>query len=382
MRNAWLFHLLPVVGIVVFLWTVVAQRCASGRSALGQQKPRLRPGRSNSTRPRAPASLTEPPHTTELAPPCKSRFSASRSRPGVPCLPPLERYPYSTMSSVRTALGRRVESAIRPDIPETICGSFEKVEDATICVKALTEADAIGDERSTGLSFSIAPRDHYGEYLSNKYGLATVSMNCRAQNSTAQEGVGKGKCAQTSPAEECYEAEHKVNKACLGPIAKQRWKTPYDYQTFKPQLTGRRPLSVHLSIDTPGAEWSTLDQLLKLTPQLLNTVRTLHMSVDLEAIWEDDYPWVLQGRMETLQRIHERVVTLERLRGHFRVAGNTLEYDREQFKMPDNCTHGMWCTEPNVHSMQNPLTKFSVTYVNLRLVESLNGGAEADSGVA
>ncbi|CAK0856900.1 unnamed protein product [Prorocentrum cordatum] len=152
--------------------------------------------------------------------PCQRVLGGKSSRPGVPCLPPAQAYPYKSWTRWRLDLGERVAVAVTPTITEAQCGGFSFYGDSTLCNAAMGKAGALA------LSYGIEERDLWSERMSNIYHLRTKLYDCFIPPARSPPMAGVAPNA-TGPCQlegsHCYEQPYEPYRVCLGPEAAPWW---------------------------------------------------------------------------------------------------------------------------------------------------------------
>ncbi|CAJ1342410.1 unnamed protein product [Effrenium voratum] len=287
--------------------------------------------------------------------------SPQSSRPGKPCLPPAKFWPYKGKTSWRIDLGKRILASVTPEVSEDLCEGFYLFGDVTWCNKAFTSPPAA----VVGLSYGIEERDIWSELISAK-GLPTKLYDCfiPPERSTpisgkAPNGTRKCKGVESQP---CYTSKYQSYRICLG--AEPMKLEGRRFENLLPHLAEYPDLSVHLKIDTEGAEWPVLEQLMN-SPEKAK-IRTLDMEVH--------FGWNNAGNPEHIKKMKQQelltmqVATMEKLLDEFYCTGSTLEVYREGWKPQDNCAKKD-CGEPPVYLPGGfSVEMFAVSYANRALV--------------
>jgi len=294
---------------------------------------------------------------------CRPSTHSASSRPGVPCLPPLEdgQDPWKTSTDWRIELGERAVAAVSAEaLTEKDCGRFELFGDSTWCMNAMNGKDVLG------LSYGIEERDMWSEKMSNVFHMPTQLYDCfqNPDHSPPMAGTapnGTQKC--DSHPGHCYETWYKPYRICLGP---ENTKIQgRKYENVVEHLKGHRPLSLHLKVDSEGTEWAMLKQLLD-RPEELDKIRTFEMEVHFSYVPEGDDP---EARLMSDQdRLEKRVRIMERMLDKFVCTGTNLEVYAESWKPAKECRNSR-CDEPAVHLyMGMSVDQFAVSYVHRDLM--------------
>lgn len=283
------------------------------------------------------------------------------SRPGPPCLPPAEVWPYVSNTPWRTKVGERIVRSVTPDITSEECDGWNLFGDQTWCNKAFGGTDVIG------LSYGIEERDLYSEYLSNHYHIPTKLFDCFIEleksppmAGTAPNGEGEGSCKGKDG--HCYETAYESFRICLGPENTKidTDKGTGEYNTLAKQLEGFGPLSVHVKIDVEGSEWTVLEALLQSDEDQAK-IRTLDMEIHFGFAAASESATNGQSLEERLER---EVGIIEGLSKNFRVTGSTLETYRQGWWPTKDCPEQQ-CHEPIVHTAGGFSPQmFAVSFVN------------------
>jgi len=305
------------------------------------------------------ADVGAPVAVPSKSPPCEyHNHGTLSSRPGVPCLPAAEVWPYKTNTPWRTALGDRIVASATPVVTEQDCEGFELFGDQTWCLKALQTPGSLG------LSFGIEERDLWSEKMSSLFRVPTQLFDCfiEPEKSPPIAGTapnGTGPCDKNGG--HCYEVPYQSFRICLGPR-----RTVVDgrkYDTLTSRLSGRGPLSTHLKIDVEGSEWTVLEQLLDNEDDM-GKVRTLDMEVHFGFTPASDG----EARGTEQERLERQVEVMERLQRRFWVTGSTLEEYRQGWRPTQDCPQQQ-CHEPVVHTSGGfSPQQFAVSYVSRDLV--------------
>jgi hypothetical protein len=264
----------------------------------------------------------------------------------------------------RINLGERILAAATPQVTEAQCSGFDLYGDSTWCNKAF---DGSHGKAVVGLSYGIEERDLWSEIMSEKHHLPTKLFDCfipldrsPAMSGRAPNATKACKGVEDKP---CYLTEYQPVRACLG--AKAGKFDGRDFETLFASLEGLPPLSVHLKIDTEGAEWGVLQELME-RPDDLAKIRTFDMEVHFG--WKnlgDLDSWASLNQEELLDK---QVRIFEQLKDKFDVTGSTLEVYREAIQPEERCRGGK-CVEPGVYLPDGfALDQFAISYVNKKLL--------------
>lgn len=297
------------------------------------------------------------------------------SRPGRPCLPPANVWPYETRTPWKLELGERLLVAVTPAIGEGPCGGFELFGDQSWCRKALPSQSS--QPGILGLSFGIEERDMWSETFSNQFKTPTKVFDCfipleksppmsgTAPNATGHAGCeGKAREDRHLSFSHCYETAYWPVRACLG--SNSETLEGRTYETLDTHLRGRQPLSAHVKIDVDGSEWSVLERLIA-SDEDMDKIRTLDMEVHF-GFRAGSERRAVEG-LDAQGRIQREVKLMEGLLRKFWVTGTTLEVHRMGWTPETDCPK-QTCRQPWVHTAGGfSLEQFAISYVNKRLVE-------------
>ena len=306
----------------------------------------------------------ESPKVEHHKAPCEyMKGNPQSSRPGKPCIPPAKFWPYKGKTDWRIELGQRILDAVSPVIREDQCDGFFLYGDVTWCNKAFGG----GTPALLGLSYGIEERDIWSELISQKK-LPTKLYDCfiPPDRSTPIAGIAPNgtrpcKGVENKP---CYTTRYESYRICLGAVAGM--VDGRKFENLQSHLRGMPPLSVHLKIDTEGAEWPVLDSLITSKEDIAK-IRTLDMEVH--------FGWGNAGDPPALQKLSQKerlmmhVSTMEKLLEGFYCTGSTLEVYRQGWRPKDNCDGGT-CNEPPVYvSGGFSMEMFAVSFVNKAMVQ-------------
>lgn len=304
--------------------------------------------------------------------PCERTYTTLSSRPGRPCLPNPEPWPYVKRSEKLIKLGERAVKAATGVVQEELCGGWYMFGDMTWCLKALqtkwgTEQE---DGGVIGLSYGIEQRDLWSEKMSNLYRVPTRLYDCFQRPDDSPTLGGKapnatGKCAEDG--DHCYETPYQVFQICSGPetdsIQGRR------YESLESHLQDRKRLSVHLKIDTEGSEWEVLAWLLS-SPEDMNKIRTLDMEVHLGWVADSARRSSARASMSSTARLDYDIRLLEDLGKFFRCTGSSMEVLAEGWGNDGRGAKcGGVCQEPAAYAAGGfPVSQFAISFVHPDLV--------------
>ena len=288
------------------------------------------------------------------------------SRTGVPCLPSVLDWPYTTQRDWSSKLGERIVKAATPTVSKETCGDFKLFGDSAWCLAAFNATDVIG------LSFGIEERDLWSETMSNVFHMPTELYDCFQDPSASpplslKAPNAEGSCLHT--AHHCYETAYKAFRVCLGPTIGM--VDGREYTSLPVLLKDRPPLAVHVKMDVEGSEWSVLENLTSTDFARIRTIDAeLHFgfSAASEATYRN---WPVS------ERVRREVEIFERLLKSFAVVGSNLETNAEGWQ-----PNGQGKKEqPVVHTAGGfPVNQFAISFVNRKLLSRNIGAAVSAAG--
>jgi hypothetical protein len=299
-------------------------------------------------------------------PPCEYEMkNVVASRPGVPCIPPAEVYPYQTRTKWRIDLGERIRKAAAGRVTEEQCGGWMLYGDAAWCMKVMT-ARQKGNAGILAFSYGIEERDEWSEKMGSVFKVPSQLYDCfiPPENSppiakTAPNGTA---CKDQQP--HCYEMPYWSYRTCLG--HQSGTIDGRSYETLASHLKNRGPLSTHLKIDVEGSEWTVLEDLLKSDEDLAK-VRSLDMEVHFgfNSASEKEF-----RHLPEVERLERQVRIFEELAEKLIVTGTTIETYRQGWFPKQDCPEQQ-CHEPVVHLRGGWSPQmFAISYINRALLDA------------
>lgn len=315
-----------------------------------------------------------------LKQPCKKKHHDPSSRPGRPCLPEADPWPFTQKEDWRIELGEKAVLAATGVVSKKQCGGFFLFGDMTWCLNAVQTR--VGNEQPDGgvigLSYGIEQRDLWSELMSNKYQVPTRLYDCfqRPEDSPPLGGKaqnGTGTCPTDGPA--CYNVPYQAYQICSGPVTGKF--EGRKYESLEQHLKDRSRLSVHLKIDTEGSEWEVLEWFLN-SPHEMDKVRTLDMEVHLGWMAASSQGHARHS-MSVQQRLEFDIDILLRLGKHFRCTGSSMEVLSEGWARDEReggkCKQ---CREPNAHAAGGwDVIQFAISFVHPALLRDGGSSFEA-----
>lgn len=284
------------------------------------------------------------------------------ARPGKPCIPQVDPWPFVDKTDWKLALGERILAAATPTIDEKQCGRFELFGDSAWCMNAFESKTGKGE---IALSFGIEQRDLWSEKMSNVFGMPSQLYDCYQNPEDSPPMSGKaqqgGSCKKVDT--HCYEQPYTAYKQCLGP--EEQIRGGREFVPLKKLISGYGPLTIHLKIDVEGSEWAPLEWLMSDDAEA-DKIRTFDTELHFGTTAEREVVEKLQD-MDDEERLTREVEILEKLAKKYAVTGSTLEVYREGYD-ENSCTESQ-CNEPPVYISQGfSVTMFAISFVNRKLL--------------
>lgn len=321
---------------------------------------------------------TEPPPKVKRWPsldPCEARYHDPSSRPGRACLPRPENPPYRTDTYAKKYLGERAYIAAIGVVDESDCEGWRLFGDMTWCKRAFTSR--VGNEQPDGqvigLSYGIEERDLWSELVSTDYGVPTRLFDCYQNPRDSPPLSGKavnGSSCEGVPGH-CYRTPYQAFRICLGGASNQRTtRQNREFESLQMHLKSRHRLSVHLKIDTEGAEWEELEWLVS-SPADMDKIRTFDMEVHIG--WLSASASEERKGLSAKERIARDIGTLEALGKYFRCTGSSMEVLAEEWSKREDggrCRPKS-CPEPDAHTATGfSVIQFAISWVHPQLLKT------------
>lgn len=292
------------------------------------------------------------------------------SQTGVPCLPSVLDWPYTTQRDWSSKLGERIVKAATPTVSKETCGDFKLFGDSAWCLAAFNATDVIG------LSFGIEERDLWSETMSNVFHMPTELYDCFQDPSASpplslKAPNAEGSCLHT--AHHCYETAYKAFRVCLGPTIGM--VDGREYTSLPVLLKDRPPLAVHVKMDVEGSEWSVLEN---LTSTDFARIRTIDAELHFGFLAASEATY---RNWPVSERVRREVEIFERLLKSFAVVGSNLETNAEGWQPANGQGLQGKKEQPVVHTAGGfPVNQFAISFVNRKLLSRNLGAAVSAAG--
>lgn len=290
-------------------------------------------------------------HVIPLQPPCtytKTESGLQESRPGAPCIPPAEIWPYVSYSQDRNDLGERVLAVMKKTLPQTDCEGFDSFSHYTWCSKAMRLKSAVG------LSCGSEDRDIWGLRLIRSFDMPVKFYNCfLPKRRETKANIG-----------------HEKLYACLGP--RSGILNGRSYESIGNALKSYDHLSVHLRLDTEVSGWMVLEMLAS-DQSIWGKIRSL----DVNIVFVDKTSFdTTASTMTESAVVAWQVGILEQLREHFYVVGSTIELYRQGWRPKDDCPENL-CEEPPFYANGGfSPRRFAASFVNRDVIHLSDFGKD------